>query len=112
MKNPIIGCLIMLLVPAVAANAQDQPFNQSTPVCCSNYESTIVNPPRGIDFKIIIIVPPKDFDQAMVLNPCPEMQTSPPKVSVPDYPNGAKQFFKLPPFTVTKSSDRIVHLWN
>jgi hypothetical protein len=116
MRYLIIFCLIMLLVSSFEVTARgqvfkEQPFDQSSPGCCS-YSQAIVNPPKGIDFKIIIIIPPKDFDGAMVLNPCPEMQPSPPKVSDPDYRDGVKQFFKLPPFPNPKPSERPAHLWN
>jgi hypothetical protein len=112
----------MLLVSAFGTRAQnqpfkdqefkDQPFNQFSPGCCTTYQGGVVGPPKGIDFKIIIIVPPKDLDQAMVMNPCPQLQVSPPKVSEPDNPAGVDQFFKLPPFPNSKPGERALHFWN
>jgi hypothetical protein len=122
MKYPIVGCLIMLLVSAFGTRAQnqpfkdqefkDQPFNQFSPGCCTPYQGGVVTPPRGIDFKMIIIIPPKDLDPGIVMNPCPQLQTSPPKISGPDNVNGVGQFFKLPPFPNMKPSDRSMHFWN
>jgi hypothetical protein len=113
MKYLIFSCLITLLVSTPVTRAQDKPFNQIDPGCCSNYKSGIVSPPANVDFKLIIIVPPK-IDQAMVVNPCPEssQSSSPPKVSNPDRDKKVEQFFKLPPFPTGKSGQTVLHLWN
>jgi hypothetical protein len=112
MKHLIFFCLIVLLIPIPGTRAQLQPFNQLNPDCCSNYQGGIISPSKVIDFKIIIIVPPRDLDRAMVVNPCPELKISPPKVSEPDAGKQVKQFFKLPPFPIRKPSEPSVHLWN
>lgn len=132
MKYRIAGCIILLLVPIFGARAQnqlfkdqpfkdqpfkdqpfkDQPFVEPSPGCCAPYQSRIINPPKGVDFKIIIIVPPKDLDPGIVMNPCPELQTSPEKAPEPDNGNGIGQFFKLPPFPSSKPGARAVHFWN
>jgi hypothetical protein len=111
MKYLIFPCLVVLLVPITGTRAQDKPFNQIDP-CCSNYKSGIISPPNNVDFKLIIIVPPK-IDQAMVVNPCQSSQlSSPPKVSQPDKAGKVEQLFKLPPFPIGKSGQPGLHFWN
>jgi hypothetical protein len=113
MKYLIFSCLILLLVPTPGTRAQDKPFNQIDPGCCSNYKSGIVSPPANVDFKLIIIVPPK-IDQAMVVNPCQESSqlSSPLKVSQPDRDKKVEQLFKLPPLPIGKSGQPGLHFWN
>jgi hypothetical protein len=67
-----------------------------------------------VDFKLIIIVPPKDLDQAMVFNPYaqPNVISTLPKGSKPDSNQKVEQFFKLPPFPVRQSPESVVHFWN
>jgi hypothetical protein len=113
MKYLIFSCLVLLLVPITGTRAQDKPFNQIDPGCCSNFQNGIVSPPANVDFKLIIITPPK-IDQAMVVNPCQESRrlSTPPKVSNPDRDKKVEQFFKLPPFPTGKSGQTVLHLWN
>lgn len=113
MKYLIFFCLILLLVPISGTRAQVQTFDQIGPDCCSKYKIGIVSPPKDVDFKLIIIVPPK-IDQAMVINPDPGSKEllSPPKVFSPDSDKKVEQFFKLPPFPTPKSGQTVVHFWN
>jgi hypothetical protein len=114
MKYLIVWCLIMLLVPIPGARAQVQPFNQISPGCGSNDKIGIISPPRHVDFKLIVIIPPKDFDQAMVFNQGQESNgiSSPPKVFNPDSYQKVEEFFKLSPFPTRKSAESVVHFWN
>jgi hypothetical protein len=66
-----------------------------------------------VDFKLIIITPPK-IDQAMVVNPCPEVSqlSTPLKVSTRDRDKKVEQFFKLPPFPTGRTGQTVVHFWN
>ena len=113
MKCLIFFCLILLLVPISATRGQVQPFNQSGSDCCSKYKVVIVSPPKDIDFKLIIIVPPK-IDQAMVVNPGQEWKESstPPQFINPDRDKKVEQYFKLPPFPIQRDKGSVVHFWN
>jgi hypothetical protein len=113
MKYLIFFCLIVVLIPISGTTAQVQPLDQPGPDCCSKYKVVIVSPPKDIDFKLIIIVPPK-IDQAMVVNPfqASNQLSSPPKASNPESDKKVEQFFKLPPFPTAKSGSSVVHFWN
>ena len=62
--------LLILLACSVRVNPQAGPFDKSCDQPNVPDQLGIVTPPRDIDFKIIIIVPPKDFDRGMVHNWC------------------------------------------
>ena len=113
MKYLIVSCLIMLF-PILGTKAQVQPFNQINPGSCSNDKTGIVSPPKGVDFKIIVIIPPKDFDQAMVFNQGHESNgiSSSPKAINPNSYQKVEQFFKLSPFPTRKSAGSVMHFWN
>jgi hypothetical protein len=113
MKYLIFSGLILMLVPIAGTRAQDKPFNQIDPGCCSNYKLGIISPPKDVEFKLMVIVPPK-IDQAMVVNPYQESSqlSSPPKVSQPDKDKEVEQLFKLPPFPTRKSGQTVLHFWN
>lgn len=113
MKNLIFFCVILLLVPIPGTRAQVQPFDQHGSDCCSKYKIGIVSPPKDVDFKLIIIVPPK-IDQAMVINPRQESKdlSFPPKTFSPDSDKKVEPFFKLPPFPIQNDSRSVVHFWN
>jgi hypothetical protein len=104
----------MLLVTIPGTSAQVQSVDQLSPECYSNDKMIIVSPPKNVDFKIIIIVPPKDLDQAMVFNPYqqPIAISTPSKGFNPDSDQKVEQFFKLPPFPISKSAASVVHFWN
>jgi hypothetical protein len=90
----------LVLVLAFSTEAQGKSSNNASNKSCEQYKIGIVTPSKDIDFKIIVIVPPKNLDQAMVFNPCPEQNqvASAPQIILPR--KETNEFFKVLPFTI------------
>ena len=69
MRYLTFSFLLLVLAFSVESNAQGQLSGNTKHNSCEWYKIGIIAPPSSIDFKI---VPPKNLDQAMVLNLCPE----------------------------------------
>jgi hypothetical protein len=100
MKYLTFSFLVLVLAFSLEVNAQGESSNNVSSKTCEQYKIGIVTPSKDIDFKIIVIVPPKELDQAMVFNPCSEQNqvASAPEIMVPRQETSG--IFRVPRFTV------------
>lgn len=118
MKYPAFFISALVLALCIEARAQAPESNDkavgNNP--CEQYKIGIIPPERDVDFKIRIIVPPKNIDQAMVINPCPaehQVVVTPRRTDVPPFARPSatpsadpNAFFKAPPFTIRNKFSR------
>jgi hypothetical protein len=62
--------LLIIVACSVRVNPQAGPFDKPAGQANVPDQCGIVTPPKDIDFKIIVIVPPKNFDRGILLNGC------------------------------------------
>lgn len=100
MKYLTFSFLILVLAFNVKVDAQGESSNNASK-SCEQYKIGILTPSKDINFKIIVIVPPKDIDQGMVFNPCPEQSqiASAPQIILRRRETN-EFFFKVPTFTI------------
>lgn len=99
MKYFIFPVLILVLAVGVEVKGQGGSSNNAGSKSCDQYKIGIITPSKDIDFKITFIVPPKNLDQAMVLNLCPEQNQVASAVQIIVPRKRTTEFFKVPPFT-------------
>jgi hypothetical protein len=59
---------LILVACSIRVNPQAGPFDKSCSQPNVPNQLGVVTPPKNIDFKIIVIVPPEKFDRGMVRN--------------------------------------------